>query len=93
MNWPSTLVPYHRTKEFDESTVPEAFLTEHSTADGAWAMLRVTEGELTFIDLDEGRAMTLDPQTPAFIEPNQRHRLEINGAVKFFVEFFKDAAV
>ena len=93
MNWPSTLVPYHRTKVFDEESVPDAFLTEHSTADGAWAMLRVTEGELTFIDLDEGRVATIDPESPAFLEPNQRHRLEITGPVKFFVEFFKDASV
>jgi tellurite resistance-related uncharacterized protein len=92
MDWPSTLVPYHRSDTFTEETVPDGLLREHDTKEGAWALIRVLEGELGFIDLDAGREMTLGPKSPGFIEPKQRHRIELRGPVKFYVEFFRDAS-
>lgn len=91
MNWPSTLVAYHRTDTFTEETVPAKLLTEHVLKPGAWALLRVVEGELGFVDLEEGHEGTLTPEVPEFIEPEQRHHVVLRGPVKFYIEFFRDA--
>ena len=91
MDWPSTLVPYHRTDEFTEDTIPEGLTTEHDLKKGVWAMIRVLEGELTYIDLENGREVALTPKAPGFVEPQQRHRVTAAGPVRFYVEFFRDA--
>lgn len=92
MNWPTTLVPYHRSPEFDEESVPENLLQKHTTKDGVWAMVRVLEGDMRFVDLDSGQETPVNPKKPAFIEPGQAHRIEVDGPVRFYVEFFKDAS-
>ena len=53
-------------------------------------MLRVLEGELVYIDLENGREVILSPKAPGFIEPQQRHRVEARGPVRFFIEFFRN---
>ena len=93
MNWPSTLVAYHRTPEFTEETVPQKLLSEHDLKPGVWALLRVLEGEIGFVDLDEAREGLLTPKAPGFIEPDQRHHLVLRGPVRFYVEFYRDASV
>lgn len=91
MNWPSTLVAYHRSNTFTEESVPENLLNEHELKDGVWALIRVLEGELTFIDMENGREVTLAPEAPGFVEPHQRHHVDARGPVKFYVEFYRDA--
>lgn len=93
MDWPSTLVPYRRTDEFTEETIPAGLQKEHNLADGTWAMIRVLDGELAYIDLENGREISLNTKAPGFIEPQQRHRIEARGAVRFYIEFFRDANI
>lgn len=92
MNWPSTLVAYHRSVVFTEDTIPEGLRTDHELKPGVWALVRVLEGELVFLDLDEAREGRLTPAVPGFIEPGMRHRVEPRGSVKFYVEFYRDAS-
>lgn len=93
MNWPSTLVPYHRSPEFDETSVPENLLQEHTTKDGVWAMVRVLEGNMVFVDIGTGEETPVEPKKPAFIEPGQTHHIKVDGPVRFYVEFFRDASM
>lgn len=91
MAWPSTLVAYRRTEVFTEETVPESLLSEHDLNAGVWGLLRVLEGELGFVDLEEGREVVLNRAAPCFIEPQQRHRVELRGPVKFYIEYYRGA--
>ncbi len=93
MNWPSTLVPYHRTPTFDNESVPPNLLSQHTTKAGVWAMLRVVQGKLDFVDDTTGGRLTLEPQRPGFIEPEREHHIELEGEVRFYLEFYRDATV
>lgn len=93
MNWPSTLVPYRRTPTFDQDSVPDNLLAGHSTRAGVWAMLRVVEGRLDFVDEESGSRLTLEPNRPGFIEPQIEHHIEIDGDVSFYIEFYRDASI
>src|SRR5690606_491989 len=41
---PRHVVPYFRTQDFTDETVPERLLHDHVTRRGAWARLVVTDG-------------------------------------------------
>src|SRR5262245_10504508 len=45
---PAGYEPYRRTPLFDETSVPEALLRDHSTKRGIWARIRVTQGSLDY---------------------------------------------
>lgn len=90
MEWPSTLIPYNRTEEFDQDSVPDSLLSEHSTKAGVWAMIRVVEGSMELNVGDE--VEELHPKNPGFVEPEASHHLKIDGPVRFFVEFYRDAS-
>jgi tellurite resistance-related uncharacterized protein len=89
---PSTLVPYNQTDVFTEETVPEGLTDSHATRAGVWAMIRVLEGELRLRILDEGDEddQILDARTPGLVEPEQLHEVEPVGAVRFYVQFFRE---
>jgi tellurite resistance-related uncharacterized protein len=90
MDWPSTLVPDHRTKEFTQDTIPEGLLKDHTTKDGVWAMIRVLEGELIYKVGDDEQSIT--PKAPGFIEPQVLHSVEATESVRFYIEFYRDAS-
>lgn len=90
MDWPSTLIPYSRTDEFDETSIPENLRKSHNTKAGVWAMIRVLEGKLNYHVGDE--VQELHPKNPGFIEPEVEHHVEPDGEVRFYVEFYRDAS-
>lgn len=90
MEWPSTLIPYNRTDEFDQDSIPESLLRTHSTKQGVWAMIRVLEGTLILTTGDEEEE--LHPKNPGFVEPQVEHHVKPEGDVRFFVEFYRDAS-
>ncbi len=90
MEWPSTLIPYQRSDEFDQDSVPENLLTNHSTKPGVWAMIRVLEGKLMLTVGDE--VEELHPKNPGFVEPEAEHHITPEGDVRFYVEFYRDAS-
>jgi tellurite resistance-related uncharacterized protein len=47
---PPDVFPYQRTREFTESTVPDALRRRHTTKRGAWARIQVLEGSLRSVE-------------------------------------------
>ncbi|MBS0273372.1 MAG: DUF1971 domain-containing protein [Proteobacteria bacterium] len=93
---PAGLRPYSRTAVFTQDTVPAALLKAHHTKDGAWALIRVLEGELIYRVTDPRRSAVQRVLTshtaPGVIEPTILHAVEPVGAVRFFVEFHRQEA-
>ncbi|HTO41727.1 MAG TPA: DUF1971 domain-containing protein [Rhizomicrobium sp.] len=90
---PPEVRPYGRTGEFSEATVPQALLKAHSTREGAWALIHVVQGKLTYRITDPRRPTQewiLSPETqPGVVEPTILHEVAPLGAVRFYVEFYR----
>ena len=90
---PPGLRPYRRTDVFTQDTVPKGLLKAHNTKDGVWALITVLEGELAYSVTDPRRPASrtvLTPTTPpGVIEPTILHSVAPLGAVRFFVEFYR----
>jgi tellurite resistance-related uncharacterized protein len=88
-NLPFNATPYKRTPEFTEQSVPKALLESHSTKSGTWGKIVVLEGSLTYRILEpEVEEFLLDSVHPGVIEPTVRHEIELDGSVRFYVQFY-----
>ena len=87
------LESYKRTPTFTENSVPAGLLADHSTKEGVWGLIHVTQGRLRYFITDprrEPEQYVLDPGTePGVIEPTILHRVEPMGSVEFQVEFLR----
>jgi tellurite resistance-related uncharacterized protein/ribosomal protein S18 acetylase RimI-like enzyme len=93
---PAAAVPYRRTSEFDEQSVPQGLRRAHSTKPGVWGRIRVLEGRLLYRILPErggGEEVELVPGTDGIIEPAVQHQVEPLGRVRFFVEFLSPEGI
>ena len=89
-NLPPNVVPYQRTREFSESTVPDALLRRHTTKPGTWGHIRVLEGSLRYRILEPvPEEHVLTPEQPGVVEPEVPHEVQPLGPVRFFVEFLR----
>jgi tellurite resistance-related uncharacterized protein len=87
---PQDAVPYRRTAEFTESTVPAALRSRHSTKSDVWAGIRVLEGSLLYRILEPVvEEHVLTPETSGIVEPGVPHEVHPLGPVRFFVEFLR----
>lgn len=90
---PADVRPYRRTVVFTEDTVPKALLKAHTTKQGAWALIRVLEGRLSYRIVDPRRPASeriLTPEAlPGVVEPTILHEVRPLGTVRFFVEFHR----
>ncbi len=85
---PDDVVPYRRTQEFTESTIPTGLLRAHTTKAGVWGRIRVLEGSLRYRILEpQIEEMLLEPGVDGIIEPRVRHQVEACGPARFWVEF------
>jgi len=80
--------PYRSTPVFDETTLPAALRSRHSTKAGVWGVIRVIEGRLRLTYLDPPSEIMLDPQTPGPLLPQQPHFVEPLGPMKMQVDFY-----
>ena len=88
--WPDGVEPYKATKLFDEHTVPAGLLADHRTRAGVWGRLEVVEGSLTLCfvaPLDERTQVSAGDW--AAIPPELPHHVELEGPVRFRVEFYR----
>ena len=89
---PEGLEPYRQTPEFTEKTVPAGLLRSHSTKEGVWGLIRVSEGALRYRLTDPRRAR-LEREVraggEAIAEPEILHEVEPVGRVRFAVAFYK----
>src|SRR3546814_11337280 len=83
---PADVVPYKRTPDFTEQTVPPALLREHRTKEAVWGRIVVPEGRLQYtINEPACEAHVLDTEHFGVVEPTVRHEVtplgkEIGGA-------------
>jgi tellurite resistance-related uncharacterized protein len=92
MTLPPGALPYSRTAEFDETSVPAGLLKAHRTKAGAWGLVHVLEGRLAYRVTDPARPASetvLTPGKPGVVEPGILHEVEPLGPVRFFVEFHR----
>ena len=88
MEWPDGLDTYRRTPEFDEASIPDGLQSDHATKRGVWGRIRVVGGGLRYhVDAPVHRSFRVAPDSSAVIVPEVRHRVEPDGAVRFFIEF------
>jgi len=89
-NLPPSVAPYHRTREFSESTVPDALRRRHTTKPGVWARICILEGSLRYRILEPVQEdNVLSTEAPGVVEPEVPHEVEPLGRVRFFVEFLR----
>lgn len=87
---PSGLVPYRRTREFSESTIPSALRRRHTTKPGVWGRIRVIEGSVVYRILEpRPEEHILLPDRSGIVEPEVPHELEVRGHVRLYVEFLR----
>jgi tellurite resistance-related uncharacterized protein len=89
---PPGLTAYKRTPIFDSEALPPALRQEHSTKPGVWALIHVLEGRLAYTILEPRAEHILGPDAPGVVLPEQPHRVEPRGKVRFFVEFYRSEA-
>lgn len=90
MEWPEGLAAYRRTPEFDETTIPAGLKSEHATKRGVWARIHVMFGALRYhVGAPVRRSLHVRPNSIAVIVPEIRHRVEPEGSVRFFIEFWR----
>lgn len=76
---------YQDLPEWTAQTLPKAFQKQHNTKEGSWARLRVLEGSLRFVSLDESGEVLgttlVDPAAgPQLVLPGAWHRVEAESA-------------
>lgn len=87
---PVGFVAYKRTADFDARTLPEGLRKSHSTRAGVWGLIRVLSGRLRYrIESDPPREFALESGVEGVVVPEQLHHVEPDGAVVFYVEFFR----
>jgi tellurite resistance-related uncharacterized protein len=90
---PPDVVPYRRTAEVTEATVPQGLLRAHTTKVGAWGLIHVLEGRLAYRVTDPRRPASETVLTaeaaPGVVEPTILHEVEPLGPVRFYVEFLR----
>ena len=88
-----TLETYKTTPTFTQDSVPAGLLTDHSTKEGVWGLIRVSQGKLRYCVTDprrENEERILEPGSAAgVVEPTIIHRVEPLGPVEFHVEFLR----
>lgn len=84
---PDNVRAYRRTASFTEETIPAGLLSDHHTKPGVWAKIHIERGELLYTVKDKKHL--LRPGLPGIIEPEVPHFVTPQGAVAFFVEFYK----
>ncbi|RZM79597.1 DUF1971 domain-containing protein [Leptolyngbya iicbica] len=87
---PTNCVPYKRTAEFTDDSVPDALLQAHSTKVNVWGKIVVLTGNLTYQILEpEWEAIALRPGIDGVIEPTIKHQVVPQPGVRFYVEFYR----
>ena len=90
---PFNLTYHQRTQDFDQDNVPMGMLGRHTTAKGIWGKIKVSEGSLTYRILEpEMEEYVLNKSQHGVVAPQAAHQVEINGPVKFHIEFYRQAA-
>ncbi|MCW2393782.1 MULTISPECIES: DUF1971 domain-containing protein [unclassified Sphingobium] len=83
--------PYRSTPVFNQDTLPAALRARHDTKAGVWGVIRVIEGALTLTYIDPPSEVTLTPERPGLVRPQQPHFVTPVGTMKMQVDFYDQA--
>jgi len=87
---PLTVQKYAESPIFTEETVPEKLTTLHDTKASVWGRLCVLEGKLKYIiPGPPSSSSIISAGEIGIIRPEETHRVEMIGPVRFKVEFLK----
>ncbi|WP_299554706.1 DUF1971 domain-containing protein [uncultured Tateyamaria sp.] len=81
---------YSQTKTFDETTIPQPLLSNHSTKPNSWGLIVIKNGQLIYTRINQ-EARILNSETPGVILPGELHKIAPDGPVTFHIEFYHDA--
>ena len=86
---PDGLTLARTTPRFDTTNVPAGLLAAHRVAEGVWGVLRVADGQVTFVLEEPGARRVLRAGDHQVIEPDVAHHVELGPDAAFAVEFYK----
>lgn len=86
--WPQGLEAYKSTPHFTHDTTPKGLLADHSTREGVWAQVHVTQGALSYV-VGERVQRLIANGSPGIIVPTQLHHVAPEQGAEFFVQFFR----
>jgi tellurite resistance-related uncharacterized protein len=85
---PAGYAAYKRTADFDETSIPAGLLRDHATKTAVWGQIHVLAGRLRYIvEPPLAGEHVIEPSRPGVVVPEVLHRVEPDGAVRFYVEF------
>ncbi len=87
---PQGLVPGGSSLTFNEETIPDALKAEHQLAAGRWGVLHVFDGQLHYVNLENGAERAVSAPDLVVIPPELPHRVSINGPVQCHIDFFRE---
>lgn len=91
-NLPINVVPYKRTSEFTNFSVPTGLLHAHNTKAKVWGKIVVLEGSLTYRILEPiVEEIPLNVWNFGVIEPTVKHEVVPQNGVRFYVQFYREA--
>lgn len=89
-NLPDSVLPYKKTPEFTETTVPAGLLKDHQTKESVWGKIVVLEGGLEYTIIEpELEIIKLSEIKHGVVEPTVLHHVTPLGKVRFYVEFYR----
>ena len=83
--------PYKVTPEFDAETLPEGLKRVHSTKEGTWGVVRLSEGALRLVFPETGEEALLSPAAPGLVAPGEPHLAQPLGPFRMRIEFYREA--
>ena len=87
---PAGLIPSGSSPIFTEVSIPGALQREHKLATGNWAVLRVIEGSVRFVDLGTADERVISAPDHVTIRPQAPHRLIVDGPMRCQIDFFRE---
>ena len=90
---PDDFRPYKRTAVFQAESVPAGLTSAHATKPGVWAKIQVLAGRLRYVVTEPiDQVFLLDSEQVGIIAPEVVHSVQPEGAVRFYVEFYRKPA-
>lgn len=87
---PRTVQKYAESPEFTETTVPAKLTSLHDTKSGVWGRLCVLTGSLKYIIPGPPIVSSIiEAGQIGIIRPEELHRVEMIGSVRFKIEFYR----
>lgn len=80
---------YRQSPAFTTSNTPEALQRNHATRAGTWGLLVVSDGSVTFRDVESGLVRTLFAGDRQVILPESLHAALPGSDTVFHVEFYR----